>query len=1625
MSSTSGTLIDKRFTSVEIISTAPSTSPTSGALIVRGGMGVQGSLNVTGTIGTLSVPVGTVTATSLQMTTNPTIGYVLKATTLDGNAEWALDEDYRLLNGTSGEVSLHRPLGLGVTAPLEQLHLSQNLRIEGNLIFPNISNIDFTDILSLNDNSYIADSGYIGIGITPTESIHTVGNIRVEGIFKNGTEDYTLPPLTDILTGVSQVHTLHNKTLTEPIITGDIDFQSSGTVINLTTPVNEKDAATKDYVDNLINGLDWQGSVLSKSINIPPGSPALNDRYIIGIGATGVWDTYDDKIAQWDGASWTIITPTEGAATLVEDEDAQYNHNGTEWVKFGSLILHKNLIQLEADDHLQYLLLAGRTGGQEVYGGISASENLTIFATSDSTPGDIILNRDGGNVGIGITSPNSKLHVVGTESSFTNGGTEDTGIFLLPQYGVSGSGGRIFYKENNNDTYGFSCGFNGNANDDILNWKANTYNISRHDSDLTGIVALTIDRITGNVGIGTSDITEQFSIGSSTDTSDNVINLQSNARSVVQINSNTSNTVPDNVSTIEFSTKNGTKKSMISQVGSNDHLLVGTVADSLLIGTTATGELNDIYLATGGELSVTIKEDSKVGFNQTIPNAQVVIQDNLEAHTGLTIGSTGDIGIKIGQSTSNYMDIKWNYNETLPFAEITTKDSSDPILLQGNAGKVGIGITQPDDTLHVIGNIKLTGTINQAALEFTLPSTSDTLIGRNTTDIITNKQLVDSSVSFNNQADLTKTLDFSVGSATTGKTMTIATGHTDNRTLTLPDITDTIVTKTTTDTLTNKTLSGNVLADFTSGAATYTMPSGSADTMVARNTVDTLTNKTIVSPVVQGNMLQDVGKYTATNQIRARNVDGLALTDDSDIGMFIQDGGNVGVGTSGPTSILHVVGDTTTLDTNLDVDGGVLYVDKTTNRVGINTVTPDVALHVVGDSHFDDNVEIIGNLIVNGTQTIANTQNSNIQDNLVHWADGNPGDTVDIGFFGSYVDTGVTKYSGFYRSATGNNAFHIFHSLEIHPEFNIDTSITGGYTKGELVLDTLDAENITYSTDLAFNTSQMLITSGGNVGINTDTPASLFHVNGNAQLGSELYNIPGKLGVHLATPVADTDINSSTRITGSGSVVLTGTADPTGITTLVGSGTLFLTELVVGDRITINGETRTVSAIATNTSLTVSTAFSDTAPASITKLPALLSVRDSSDNIDFIIQDDGNIGIGTYKTIYPLTVSKSAASNWSTQIKNGESTVYLGHADGLGANIGTGTLTDSTYSLLVQNNAGSLLRVQNDKKVGIATSSPNELLHVNGSATGDGAQIANMKLGAWAGNANYAAMTHNDLKGTANSYAISQFNTGETYINAASTKDIHFMNNHVEQAVITSNGRLGIGTDTPSQALHVVGGSMVTDNLEVGGDLIISGELSLINAENVSIADPIIKLAEGNTADVLDMGIYTQYNDGTEKFSGLFRDKDDKKWKFFHELEVEPGTTQVEFNGTGYADAGIVCASIDASGPVYFAESVKVSITTVTGNTTLDNTHNIIVCDATSGDITITLPESHDNVPTFIGTKYTIVKKDNSANSVFIVRTNNDVLDSTLTSVELNSQHDRMTLVSIGGGSNIGNWLSI
>jgi len=65
------------------------------------------------------------------------------------------------------------------------------------------------------------------------------------------------------------------------------------------------------------------------------------------------------------------------------------------------------------------------------------------------------------------------------------------------------------------------------------------------------------------------------------------------------------------------------------------------------------------------------------------------------------------------------------------------------------------------------------------------------------------------------------------------------------------------------------------------------------------------------------------------------------------------------------------------------------------------------------------------------------------------------------------------------------------------------------------------------------------------------------------------------------------------KLTKTTTFTLTGSIDPAASVVVPGSGTAFLTEVSIGDEIVVSGETRIVTAIASDTSLTVNTAFTD------------------------------------------------------------------------------------------------------------------------------------------------------------------------------------------------------------------------------------------------------------------------------------------------------------------------------------------------------------------------------------------------------------------------------------------------
>ena len=118
-------------------------------------------------------------------------------------------------------------------------------------------------------------------------------------------------------------------------------------------------------------------------------------------------------------------------------------------------------------------------------------------------------------------------------------------------------------------------------------------------------------------------------------------------------------------------------------------------------------------------------------------------------------------------------------------------------------------------------------------------------------------------------------------------------------------------------------------------------------------------------------------------------------------------------------------------------------------------------------------------------------------------------------------------------------------------------------------------------------------------------------------------------------------------------------------------------------------------------------------------------------------------------------------------------------------------------------------------------------------------------------------------------------------------RDVSVGNVHLtsDASTITLQGGLAVNTNITANS------ATIYHNLSVGGDLSVTGTLTTINVATLSVRDSLIQLASNNTlSDVLDIGFFGNYNDGTSEFTGLFRDASDGLYKLFDSLTDAPTT---------------------------------------------------------------------------------------------------------------------------------------
>ena len=134
-------------------------------------------------------------------------------------------------------------------------------------------------------------------------------------------------------------------------------------------------------------------------------------------------------------------------------------------------------------------------------------------------------------------------------------------------------------------------------------------------------------------------------------------------------------------------------------------------------------------------------------------------------------------------------------------------------------------------------------------------------------------------------------------------------------------------------------------------------------------------------------------------------------------------------------------------------------------------------------------------------------------------------------------------------------------------------------------------------------------------------------------------------------------------------------------------------------------------------------------------------------------------------------------------------------------------------------------------------------------------------------------------------------NTGSGSQAGGGTLTIQGGNTGIVTTVTGSGGSETVTISTDNTVVRsnttAVGAQIIATDLQIAGNLIVSGTATYVNTSIVQTNDSLIQLASNNTVgDVIDIGFVGLYNNGANVMTGLIRDAGDKNYYLFKDVSA-------------------------------------------------------------------------------------------------------------------------------------------
>jgi hypothetical protein len=220
-----------------------------------------------------------------------------------------------------------------------------------------------------------------------------------------------------------------------------------------------------------------------------------------------------------------------------------------------------------------------------------------------------------------------------------------------------------------------------------------------------------------------------------------------------------------------------------------------------------------------------------------------------------------------------------------------------------------------------------------------------------------------------------------------------------------------------------------------------------------------------------------------------------------------------------------------------------------------------------------------------------------------------------------------------------------------------------------------------------------------------------------------------------------------------------------------------------------------------------------------------------------VINASGNVGIGTTAPVNGSKLNIYGSGIWDGACLTLTNTGTSGRSWTIFST--NSSFTQGAGKLLFYNTTGSsdAGAIDSSNNWGIGTTSPGQRLHVEGRTLinmGTGAStFDDLNIGGISGWSSGEAHRINFVYGTAASPSI--FTTIESKYNGSTNKaELRFRNMYTSggstattMTIIGGTG-VGIGTESPSEALHVIGKILASDNITAYSDVRIKKDISTI-----------------------------------------------------------------------------------------------------------------------------------------------------------------------------------------------------